>query len=110
MIIKPSTYTGVYTPQMLKRYIRPSEKYLYIVVNNKNIAIKVPHYFNENILQTVRIMENRNVPLWKTSMDISMGKIPKMNETTYRDYYVQVLDEEDIENRNTFYLYDVVSL
>ena len=43
-------------------------------------------------------------------MDISMGKIPKMNETTYRDYYVQVLDEEDIENRNTFYLYDVVSL
>ena len=56
MIIKPSTYTGVYTPQMLKRYIRPSEKYLYIVVNNKNIAIKVPHYFNENILQTVRIM------------------------------------------------------
>lgn len=81
-------------------------KFKFIRANGKSIAIAHRGELDNIRLVTVNIIEETKVPLWKQSMQLQMGKVPKSKIEDIRNYRVEPIREEMLK-RYRFEVYEI---
>lgn len=95
----------------MKNFLRTNECLVLKRLNNQIIAIIVPKGKQKyaKSTNTIQFSEKKKVPLWKQSIELSMGKMPKEYNSNIVSRYVMNIEEEEYDNAFIYKVYAFVS-
>ena len=111
MFIKQEYYTGGFSPKYIHEQLCDThEDVLYTRFENKHIAIIVPKEVCENGFPEplITLDVESNVPLWKQSMQIQMGRMPKTTTSNRITRRVRWLNSDALHGNMRFEIYRMV--
>lgn len=104
VIRKSNMANGAYTFNYLNNM--RNCKFKFIRANGKSIAIQHNGQLDNMQIPVITIIEERKVPLWKQSMQLQTGRIPRQTVEDRRRYRTEQLKENQL-NRYRFEVYEL---
>lgn len=113
MFIQKENCTGGFSQKYIQqRFCRPNERVLYTRFGNIHMAIIVnDSYIGDDLPAPIITMDvQEEIPLWKQSMQLQMGQMPKSHRSNRVTRHIRWLNEDEIHGNMRFEVYRCISL